>query len=722
MRELIIDLENCHGIRKLQKRFDFSTKNVFAIYAPNGSMKTSFANTFKDITNEEESKDYVYPSRISKRIVKDENGNDLTKEDIFVIPPYDEFFDRSEKTSLLLVNDKLRREYENLYSEIDKAKDLLLNALQELSGSKKDIEKEISLAFMDNENDFYKAIITIKDEILSQTDIRFSNILYDVIFDEKVLQFLNSKETRQAIENYIKKYNELLSNSKYFQKGTFNYYNGSTICKSLDSNGFFSANHSLLLNGDKRIEIQNAKQLSELIDKEKENISKDKELRKKFADIEKLISRNQNTRAFEAYLEDHEELLPFLNDIEKFRKEIWKCYFRVNIELYKDLLKKLISSEKRKGEIEEIAKNQRTQWEEVINIFNKRFFVPFTLKAKNRISVILGQENSLHLEFSFKDDPESAEVKIEKSDLINVLSAGEKKALYILNIIFEIETRKKTNQETLFIVDDIADSFDYKNKYAIIQYLQDISLEPYFREIILTHNFDFFRTVQSRFVCYSNCLMVVKKHGTIELQGAVGVKNVFVNDWKPNFFNNNKKKIASIPFLRNLIEYLDGDKNFDYSLLTSLLHWKNDTNNICIEDLDKIYNRLFSTNGTSTNKGVFVVTCIYETADGCLSDPICLNLENKVILSIAIRLLAEKHMIEKISDDNFVRNISSNQTPTLLDKYKDLYPANNTEISVIQNVILMTPENIHLNSFMYEPILDMSEDHLRSLYAEVKAL
>jgi len=34
----------------------------------------------------------------------------------------------------------------------------------------------------------------------------------------------------------------------------------------------------------------------------------------------------------------------------------------------------------------------------------------------------------------------------------------------------------------------------------------------------------------------------------------------------------------------------------------------------------------------------------------------------------------------------------------------------------------MTPESIHLNSFMYEPILDMADDHLRDLYGAVQAL
>jgi hypothetical protein len=43
-------------------------------------------------------------------------------------------------------------------------------------------------------------------------------------------------------------------------------------------------------------------------------------------------------------------------------------------------------------------------------------------------------------------------------------------------------------------------------------------------------------------------------------------------------------------------------------------------------------------------------------------------------------------------------------------------------IQVLQRVVLMTPENIHLNSFMYEPILDMSDEHLRKLYTAVLAL
>ena len=43
-------------------------------------------------------------------------------------------------------------------------------------------------------------------------------------------------------------------------------------------------------------------------------------------------------------------------------------------------------------------------------------------------------------------------------------------------------------------------------------------------------------------------------------------------------------------------------------------------------------------------------------------------------------------------------------------------------IKLLEDVNLMTPENIHLNSFMYEPILDMSNEHLKQLYLCISKL
>jgi len=43
-----------------------------------------------------------------------------------------------------------------------------------------------------------------------------------------------------------------------------------------------------------------------------------------------------------------------------------------------------------------------------------------------------------------------------------------------------------------------------------------------------------------------------------------------------------------------------------------------------------------------------------------------------------------------------------------LERFKANFKNEGTSIEVLQRVLLMTPENIHMNSFVYEPILDIS--------------
>jgi hypothetical protein len=85
-------------------------------------------------------------------------------------------------------------------------------------------------------------------------------------------------------------------------------------------------------------------------------------------------------------------------------------------------------------------------------------------------------------------------------------------------------------------------------------------------------------------------------------------------------------------------------------------------------------------------------------------------------------LAAEQFMVKRISDDDFVNEITVDQTAVLIEKFKELFPKEIETIAVLETVALMTPENIHLNSFMYEPIVDMSDEHLRRLYSSVAKL
>jgi hypothetical protein len=102
-----------------------------------------------------------------------------------------------------------------------------------------------------------------------------------------------------------------------------------------------------------------------------------------------------------------------------------------------------------------------------------------------------------------------------------------------------------------------------------------------------------------------------------------------------------------------------------------------------------------------------------------LKAPVGANFENKIVLAIAIRLCAERFMVWKINDAAFVAEIRVNQSHDLAAKFKAMFAGESKIIETLDRVLLMTPENLHLNSFMYEPIVDMSDEHLRKLYERV---
>lgn len=720
MDKLTIDLEHCYGIKKLQATFDFTKRRSVAIYAPNGAMKSSLAETFRDIGSGQQSKDRVFPKRTTVRAVTDEKGAELSPESVVVLSPYEDVFSNSQKMSTLLVDPPLRAEYEKLLHDIEKSKEVFLKALAEVSGSKRLTEEEISRTFTKSPDEFYAALVRVRDEVSDLSDPLFAQIRFDRIFDDKILAFLATKDFKSAIREYITKYDELISASSYFLKGTFNYYNAEQIAKHLAANGFFEAKHTVTLRGQKPTEITSEKELAAIIQSEKEAITNDPALRKSFNDIAKQLEKNAELRSFHQYLLENEVLLAQLPNIEKFKEELLKSYFKAKSEVYFPLVDQYRITAKRKKEIEDAAAKQRTQWEKVIDIFNDRFFVPFTVVPTNKIAVMLRENTAVNVTFSFADGNEQA--VLERDALLTTLSTGEKKALYVLYIIFEVESRRQNKQPTLFVVDDIADSFDYKNKYAIIEYLREISEDPWFCQLILTHNFDFFRTVSSRVVGYNDCYMAFKDETGLVIDKAEGINNIFAHDWKLEFFKSSRKKVASIPFIRNMIEYARGTADPEYVKLTSLLHCKPDTGSITVGELDKAFQSIFGGGGISVDSSLPVARVMVDAVADCLAAPQGFNFENKIVLSIAIRLLAEEYMIKRLADAAFVSGLRGDQTGKLFGRFKEKFRSEEQIIKVLQKVILMTPESIHLNSFMYEPILDMSDVHLRRLYAEMEKL
>ena len=720
MDRVKIDLQNCYGIKSLREEFDFSSTCAYALYAPNGVMKSSLAKTFQDAADEKKSEDRIFPQRKTVRKITDEKNQVIEGPRVLVVLPYDEELSVSEQTSTLLLDAKLKKEYDDLLRATATAKDTLLSAVRTQSGSQ-NMETEISSAIMPSPAEFDAALIRVKREVEDLTNTLFSEIKYDKIFNDKVIKALNTKDLKNAIAEYAQRYNELLSASTYFKKGTFDYYNAGQIAKSLADHGFFEAKHTVNLNADTgNREIKDKEELEAIINKDKEKILADRALRQKFDAVTQQLTRNAELREFYEYVRDDEAILSRLNNPEKLKQDVIKSYLKAHEELYDDWMSNYNTARQRRKEIEDEAREQGTQWESVIEIFNERFSVPFKLVAKNKTEVMLGQTPIIDLGFTYIDGRETKE--LERQQLLQSLSTGERKALYVLNVIFEIEARKKTKQETLIIVDDLADSFDYQNKYAIIQYLKDISEDGLFKLLVMTHNFDFFRTIESRFVGYSYCLMASKNEGGVALAKAAGIRNIFARDWRLHFFDDPKKKIASIPFLRNLVEMTTGKEDPHYRTLTSMLHWKGGSEAITVGELDNIYNAICKTNGTSQKPEKLVYELLIEEAEACLSAGTGMNLENKIVLAIAIRLKAERFMIDRIDHSTFVATLETNQAHSLTDKFKAKFPDAREAIGTLDRVALMTPENIHVNSFMYEPIIDMSDDHLRKLFRQVDTL
>lgn len=719
MKKLSVKLKHCYGIEKLDYEFDFEDGNTILVYAPNGVMKTSLAKTFADISNGRESEDLIYPSNQTTRRVTNDAGSDLEQEQVFVVNPYDEKY-KSDKIATLLVNETLKKQYESVHDDVASKKQELLSVVKDLSGlSETQIEQEVC-------NVFYQGVSGKFDEALQNVQQRVRNeklsypeIVYSKIFTEDTEKLLGDADFRNSIVEYIKKYDELLNTSTFFKKGIFNHTQASTIATQLERNGFFKAEHTISLKGQTG-QVTNKEELEQVIEQEKDRILTDANLKMAFERIDGVLKKNNRVKDFREYLSNNETIVAELKNPDSFKAKLLIFYFQQHLPTFDAFLAKVDASQETIDHIRKQAEAEESIWGAVIDAFNQRFFVPFELVIQNRVDVKLGRDDLPKVGFKFEN------IEIGEDTLMRALSQGEKKALYILNALFEITARKqRESSATLLVVDDIADSFDYKNKYAIIEYLNSIHKDGNFRQIILTHNFDFFRSVQRRIIGFKGikqCLIATKTNAKIALESIEkkGLLNPFDN-WKRKAKkeacpNRERYLIALIPLMRNLSEYKEGQKSDTWNLLSRFLHAEQSDANLKFACLDHLYQEYGINLAKDADKGFS--DALNQTVDALIGDTQeTLGLESKVVLSIAIRVKAENFLRSQLGCDYKNRRTQQN-----IDKYREKFPDETRILKSLDSVSLMTPEAIHLNSFMYEPILDLSDHRLKSLYREVSGL
>lgn len=724
MNIIEIQLQNCFGIGKLNHKFDYQqlTTGSFLIYAPNGTMKTSFARTLDLISKNNSNvmpSDRIYDNRpTTYKILAD--GNPISFESILVVNAEDNTYDSSTKISSFIASKDLKKKYDDIYSELDNNKNEYIKKLKQVSQSS-DCETEFINVYSQSPKDtFFELLLTVSKTLLVKPNSY--SFRYNDIFDKKgnVKKFLDKNQS--LLTQYIGSYKELLSKSNFFKNSdnSFGTFQASELLKSTEDNAFFDAGHKFTLSN--KAEIKSVEELQSLVQKEIITIVNDEKLKKSFDQVDKSIGANTELRSFKNAIEKDNLLLVELEKYDDFRKKVWLNYISSLSKETQDLVE---FYESKKAEIENIIKEAKKEfsiWAEIIKTFNERFYVPFEIKLVNQEDVVLKEETA-NLEFDYKDSNQEP-VRKDKNSLLSILSKGEQRAFYILQLLFDVESRKLLNHKTLLVLDDIADSFDYKNKYAIIEYIKELNQNPNFKLIILTHNFDFYRTVASRLSLNWNAAYMVVKNDNREitlLQGRYR-KDVFA-DFKQRL-SEAKVFISIIPFIRNLIEYTEGGASSNYKLLTACLHLKNNTSTITCSDILNLIQTSFPSivNQNITFGAKTIKDLIYETADSIEQEnPINeIILENKITLSIAIRLKAEEYMFNKIPNSNTLV-INSNQTSELLKYFKNINSDKPT-LTILDRVNLMTPENIHVNAFMFEPLIDISVFHLVDLYKKLKQL
>jgi len=724
MNELKIQLENCFGIGKLDHKFEFGVlnSNSFLIYAPNGTMKTSLAKTL-DLIAKNDTKsmpcDRVYDNRVTTHNIR-VDGNAIAIESILVVNAEDNNYDTSNKISSFIASKDLKKKYDEIYSELENQKSDYIKKLKQVSQST-DCEAEFVDAYSQSSKDtFFEQLLAISKKLIKQPGTY--NFRYNDIFDKKgnVKKFLDKNQ--KILSDYVTKYDELLKKSKFFKSSSnsFGTYQANELLESTKDNSYFEAGHKFTLNDN--AEIKSAEELKQLLQTEITNIVNDEKLKKSFDQVDKSIGANAELRSFKSAIEKDNLLLVEIDKYEEFRKKVWLNYISTLAKETTELAK---FYESKKTELEKIitdAKKEFAIWEEIVKTYNERFYVPFEVRLVNQEDVVL-KEDTANLEFDYKD-PNDTPVRKDKNSLLSILSKGEQRAFYILQLLFDVESRRQLNQKTLLVLDDIADSFDYKNKYAIIEYIKELHQDAIFKIIILTHNFDFYRTIGKRLYLDRQCVLMTLRNDAREI---VLTQGGYLNDIFSHFKKNLAKPkvfVSIIPLVRNLIEYIEGQSSPNYNQLTLCLHLKANTSTIKCADILNLIHTSFPTtaNQAITFGAKPIKDFIFETADAIEQESSLdeILLENKITLSIAIRLKAEEYMLNKIPNSGAIV-ITSNQTSELLTHFKAINNDKAT-LAILDRVNLMTPENIHVNAFMYEPIIDMPVYHLVNLYKKIKQL
>lgn len=698
MQEIKLDqMENVYGIKKMVVSVDNSNK-LFQdiVYSRNGIFKTSFSTCLYELSNgnEQNIKDRITDTlaSIKLEIVNDGVPTNSLKNKFIVFSReiyqkhYKKLSDYDKELELLTIKQNDKEYIERLI--VDDTEEPLIELKVKLKGIGLDFEKTMdllgdkSLGYLDN-------VIYVLKSIEEAPTMEITQVNFKKIF-QKSYDFIDNVNFKDQVNNYINIVNKRIKEELFDDK--FDENNCLSFLDTIKKEGFLSRdkNRGLIIQNKEYYDFEEVEKLfKETIKK----IAEDPKVLEINKELLKTIGNSAEANNIKKEIIDNPILV---KELSLGKKDIIKAALKNSGVQSKYWIEILKNTKKEITRVLNQVKNQKNYFEEAIEIYKKRFHPVFDIELVNRQESMLGLEMP-YIIFKHKSN---LNYELDEDKLYDILSSGEKTTLNIIKFIVEYISSKENNP--IIILDDIVETFDYSNRYAFIEYINDM-IKDGVTLIVLTHNFEFYRTLSSRVSRLRKLVASVDKKGVVYIQKN---KNISRNIENVLDINNEETLYFAIPYLREAKTILQEDT----SLLTSCLHYKANTKNIKIKDILLFFPR----KNLAIDGEKLYLDGLKELADR-MSEFDEYDLAKKTILSICCRVFLE----EKIIDNNIsiVEEINCNQFAYLKEMYKD--ELNENVVQLMDKIQLATPEFIHVNAFMYEPLVDIDGKYLKEIYKEV---
>ena len=696
-------VENAFGIKSLHLNLE-NDKKMYQelIYSKNGSFKTSFSNTLYNLSNG--TLENVFDRLTDEKAILDisilENGKEIKNFDnrfvVFSREIYEQhsklLSDYSSELETLTI-DKKNSEYINeLLTE--ETIEIKLQIDNYLKGTGLNFEILLDM-FSNLEDGYLDRIIQLLNTIINHEAQDISEINIKKIY-QKAYDIVDQSEFQSKISNYIQVLENKI-NAQLFDKN-FNENNCLQFINNVDKAKYLSETKSrgLFLKDKVYYDIDEVKKIFE---EEIKKISKDPEIIEQSKEITKLMGTAKESE----FLKESIQKNPLLvKQLSAGRKNILLSYLKSSSIDYNYWLEVVKKAKKELNNVLKIAQDKQTNFERAIEIYKNRFHPIFDIKIVNKAESMLGIKTPTITFYHNR----YCEIPVSETKLSQILSSGEKTTLNILKFIVEYENCKKYHP--FIILDDIVETFDYSNRYAFMEYINDlVNLDV--PTIVMTHNFEFYRTVSKRIPKLRKSVASANSNGVVDIQTNNRINKNMENVLK---CSNIYDFFCAIPYLREIKTILLEDTK----TLDSCLHYKENTSKLQIKDILL----QFPSNAIKSLKideNDIYMEKLFEIADN-LSGFDDFDIVKKTILSLSCRLLIERKIIA--NNFNLLTNINTNQPAQLLDLYGEkLFPNVKKYLEAVQ---LSTPEFIHANAFMYEPLIDINGKYLFELYNQIKKI